>query len=127
MVDFHAVIEVPKGSKYPRFAHLADIESFTKPERERRLVSMFRTFRLVGSPYILPPGTPKARVEILAEAMRKTFKDPAFLKDFKKIAGADPSPLMPEEQEKAVRELPRDPEVIELFKKLSDAGPLPPR
>lgn len=127
LVDFHAVIEVPKGSKYPRFAHLPDIESFARSEKERRLMAMFRTFRLVGSPYILPPGTPKDRVEILAEAIRKTFKDPAFLKDFKKVAGGDPSPLMPEEQEKAIRELSPDPEIVELFKKLAGGDPLPPR
>jgi len=90
-------------------------------------MAMFRILRLVGSPYIFPPGTPKDRVEILAEAMRKTYRDPAFLKDFKKVTGGDPSPLMPEEQEKAVRELPRDPEVVDLFKKLTGPDPLPPR
>jgi len=127
LVDFHAVIEVPKGSKHPNFTHLPDIENFVRSERERKLMAMFRILRLVGSPYIFAPGTPKDRVEILAEAMRKTYRDPAFLKDFKKVTGGDPSPLMPEEQEKAVRELPRDPEVVDLFKKLTGPDPLPPR
>jgi hypothetical protein len=66
-------------------------------------------------------------VQIVQEAMRKTFKDPEFHKEFKKLAGDEAAPLMPEELEKAIKEIPRDPEVIELFKKLSSADALPAR
>jgi hypothetical protein len=66
-------------------------------------------------------------VQILQEAMRKTFKDPEFHKEFKKLAGDQAAPLMPEELEKAIRGLPREREVIDFFKKLSSAEPLPTR
>jgi hypothetical protein len=56
-----------------------------------------------------------------------TFRDPAFLKDFKKLTGADPTPLTAEEQNKAIKEIPRDREVIDLFKKLAGGDPLPLR
>lgn len=79
------------------------------------------------SPYVLPPGTPKERVEILQEAMRKSFKDPDFHKEFKKLTGDVPTPLMPETMEKYVREIPRSPEIIALFHKIAGAGPLPAR
>ena len=59
--------------------------------------------------------------------MAKTYKDPGFQHDFKKLMGRDASPLTGEELQKAVRELPRDAEVIALYKKFADAGPLPPR
>jgi tripartite-type tricarboxylate transporter receptor subunit TctC len=127
LMDFHTILEIPKGDKYPRFAHLPEIESFAKSERETKLLSMWRTFRLVGSPYILPPGTPKERVEILQEAMRKTFKDPEFHIHYKKLVGDEAAPLMPEELGKVITEIPRDAEVIELLKKFSGAGPLPSR
>ncbi len=127
LVDFHAILEIPKGDKHPRFAHLPELETFAKSEKERKILVMNRAFRLTGSPYILPPGFPKELVQILQEAIRKTFKDPEFHKEFKKLTGDDPTPLMPEAHEKAVRELPRDPEIVELFKKLAGAGPLPPR
>ncbi len=39
---------------------------------------MWRVFRFVGSPYVVPPGTPKERVDILQDAMRKALKDPEF-------------------------------------------------
>jgi hypothetical protein len=55
-------------------------------------------------------------VKILREAMAKTFKDPGFQQDFKKLMGREPTPLTGEEVEKAVRELPRDAEVIALYK-----------
>jgi tripartite-type tricarboxylate transporter receptor subunit TctC len=127
LVHFHAIVEIPKGDHHPRFAHLPELETFVKSDAERKVLSMFRTFRLFGSPYILPPGTPKELVKILQEAMRKALKDPAFHKEFKKLTGDDPSPLMPEDQEKAVKELPRDPETVEIFKKVAGGGPLPVR
>jgi tripartite-type tricarboxylate transporter receptor subunit TctC len=75
----------------------------------------------------LPPGTPKERVKILQEAFQKTFRDPEFAKEFRKLTGDDPTPLTPEAMEKAVRELPRDPQIVELLKKLVSGEPLPPR
>jgi tripartite-type tricarboxylate transporter receptor subunit TctC len=81
----------------------------------------------VGTPDILPPGTPKAHVQILREAMRKSYQDPEFHKEFKKLSGFEASPIMPEEMEKAIRELPRDRETVELFKKLSGTDPSPSR
>lgn len=59
--------------------------------------------------------------------MRKTFEDPAFHSDFKKLSGEQAAPTMAEEQEKAVREIPRESEIIELFKKISGDGTLPGR
>jgi hypothetical protein len=88
---------------------------------------MHRAFRSVGTPYLFPPATPKERIDTVKEALRTTFRDPAFLSDFKKLTGADATPLMAEEQSKAIKEIPRDREVIELFKKLVGADPLPPR
>ena len=127
LVDFHAIIEVPKGDKHPRFGHVPEIESFARSEKDRKLVTMQRAFRVTGQPFVLPPGTSKDRVEILQEAFRKTYRDPEFHKAYKKLAADDATPLMPEAHEKVIREIPRDPEIIEIFKKIVSAGPLPPR
>jgi hypothetical protein len=127
LVDFHAILETPKVNKHPRFAQLPTLENFANSAREQNVLLMHRAFRLVGTPYLFPPGTPKDRVEIVAEALRTTFRDPAFLKDFKQTTGADATPLMAEEQDKAIKEIPRDREVIELFKKLAGGDPLPRR
>jgi tripartite-type tricarboxylate transporter receptor subunit TctC len=127
LMNFHAIMEIPKGDKHPRLGHLPEIESFAKTEREKKVLTVWRAFRGVGSPFILPPGTPKDRVQILEEAMHKTFKDPEFPKYFKKLVDDDPSPLGATELARLIREMPRDPEVLELIKKFSGAGALPPR
>ena len=106
---------------------MPELESFTKSERERKIMTMFRTFRLVGSPYILPPGTPGEAVAYWREAMRRTFRDPAFLKDFKRLSADDATPLLAEAQEKAIRDIPRDADIIALFNKIAGNEPLPPR
>jgi tripartite-type tricarboxylate transporter receptor subunit TctC len=128
-MNFHAILAVPKGDKHahPRFAQLPEIESFAKTEKERKLLAMWRGFRTATSPFVLPPGTPKDRVEILQEAMRKVFKDPEFLAEFKKLVADDASPLMPEDLVKVIKETPRDAEVIEILKQLSGVETLPPR
>ncbi|MEX0805836.1 MAG: hypothetical protein WD688_21340 [Candidatus Binatia bacterium] len=130
LVDFHAAIEHPKGTKDPRFAHLGlpDIANFAKSEKEKKLLSMMRDFRSIGTILLLPPGTPQDRVDILKEAVRKTHTDPAFINEYRKLTGGDqPTPLMPDEQAKVVKEIPRDRETIEMFKKFAGTGPLPPR
>ena len=127
LMDFHAILEAPKGLKHARFGHLPEIETFAKSEKESKLIGLSRTLRLTGSPYVLPPGTPKDRVEIVQEAMRKTFKDPDFHREYLKVVGDEASPMAPEELAKAIRDTPRDAELIELFKVFSGPAPLPAR
>ena len=126
-MDLHTIVEIPKGKKAAGFERLRELEEFANSDREQKLLMMYRAFRLVGTPYILPPGTPKPQVQILQEATPKAYKDPNFHKDFKQLAGFDASPLMPEEQGKVIRELSRDKETVELFKKLSGTDPMPAR
>ena len=127
LMDFHAIMEIPKGAKHPRLSHLSEIESFAKTDREKKLITMWRIFRLVGYPYVMPPGTPKERVDVLQEAMRKALKDPDFHREFQKLVGDEVEPVMPEELAKVIRDVPRDAEVIDLLKNLSGSAPLPPR
>jgi tripartite-type tricarboxylate transporter receptor subunit TctC len=130
LADFHAAIEIPRGRKDPRFAqlNLPDIETFAKSDKEKNLLNMMRNFRSIGTALLLPPGTPKDRVDIIKEAVRKTHTDPSFIAEYKKLTGGDePTPLMPDEQAKVVKEIPRDAETIELFKKFAGTGALPSR
>ena len=127
LVDVHTSIEIPIGQRHPRFAQLPELETFAASAREKKLLSMFRAFRLSGQSFFLPPETPKERVQILREAMRKTLVDSEFSKEFHKLTGDDPTPLMPEALEKAIKEMPRDADVVELFNKLAGSEPLPAR
>jgi hypothetical protein len=127
LVDLHATLEAPKGRRHPRFAHLPELDSFAHSEKERKVLAMFRSFRVSGLPYVLPPGTPREQTEILQEAMRKIFKDPEFHTEYKKLTGEDPTPVSSDALEKIIREVPRDSETVEFFKKFAGPGPLPRR
>ena len=129
IMNFHAILAVPKDDKpsHPLLAQLPEIESFAKTDKEKKLLTMWRSFRTATSPWVFPPGTPKDRVEILHDAMRKLFKDPEFRAEFRKLTTDDASPLTPEELTKVIQETPRDPEIIDLLKKFSGVDPLPAR
>jgi len=129
LMDFHGIIEIPKGRKHShaRFGQLPDIETFAKSEMDRKIVRLYRTFVGSGNPFVLSPGTPKDRVQILQDAMRKTYRDPEFLKEYTKLTGLKAEPQMPEELEQTIKDMPRDREAVELFKKLTGPDPLPQR
>jgi tripartite-type tricarboxylate transporter receptor subunit TctC len=127
LMNFHAIMETPLGDKHPRLGHLPEIGGFAKNEREKNLLRVWRAFRGVGSPYILPPKTPKERVQTLETAMIKVFKDPEFPRYFEKLVADEASPLVPAELRKVVAEIPRDAETLGLLRKLSGAETLPPR
>ncbi|MDP2605282.1 MAG: hypothetical protein Q8S00_22300 [Deltaproteobacteria bacterium] len=129
LANIHAIMETPRGEKHPHpfFAKLPEIETFARNDRERKMLALQRAFRVTGTPFVLPPGTPKDRVDILKEAFRKTYLDPEFAKEYRRLTSDDPSPLLPENHEKAIREVPRDPEAIELFKIIAGPKKLPPR
>jgi tripartite-type tricarboxylate transporter receptor subunit TctC len=127
-LHFHSILEAPRGNKqHPRFGHLPEIETFAKSEKERKLLTLVRNLKSTGAPVVLPSGTPEERVQILRQAFRRMFKDPAFHEEYKKRVSEEPSPLTPEALEIMVRETPRNPEAVELLKSLNGPGPLPPR
>jgi tripartite-type tricarboxylate transporter receptor subunit TctC len=126
-LHFHSTISNPKGKFDTRLPGLADLDTFAKSDRERKVIDLFRAFQVPRWPHHVAPGTPPELVKILREAMARTFKDPGFNQEFKKLMGRDPTPLTGEEVEKAIKELPRDAEVIALYKRLADSGPVPPR
>jgi len=125
--NIHATLTIPKGKFHPRFANVTDADSLAKNDKERQLISLFREFMYPRWPYVLPPATPPEIAKTLREAMNRSFKDPGFAQEFKKLMGGEPSPLTGEEVETSIRQLPRDPEVVGLYKKIAEHGPLPPR
>lgn len=127
IVDFHSIINIPLANKHPRFAHLPELDRLLTSDGDRKLVELFRSLRLVGSPYILPPGAAPERTQILRAAFRKIFDDPEFHKEYKKLVGDETSPLSAEEVQRAIENLPREPSVVETFKLITSANPLPAR
>jgi tripartite-type tricarboxylate transporter receptor subunit TctC len=69
-------------------------------------------------PYVLPPGTPKDRVEILRTSFMETVKDPELLKEAAK-ANLEINPGSGEELDRNVKELLRlDPALVARLKEI---------
>jgi len=125
LVDVHAILQIPKTSTHPRFAHLPELESFARTDKDRRLLEVNRAFRIAAATFITPPRTPPDRIRILRDAITNAYTDPEFSKDYKKITGETPSPILPDEFDGIIKKLPRNAEDVDLYKKIAGAGPLP--
>ena len=78
---------------------------FAKSEEGRKLIrALVHTVGPTARPYMLPPGTPKERVENLRKAFMDTMRDPEFLAEAKK-AKLDINPLDGAELERNVKEV----------------------
>jgi tripartite-type tricarboxylate transporter receptor subunit TctC len=93
--------------------------NYAKSEEAQKLIrSLVHSVGPTARPYVLPPGTPKDRVQILRKAFIDTMKDSEFLADANK-ARLDINPLSGAELEKNVREVFNlDPKLIPRAKEI---------
>lgn len=78
---------------------------YAQTEVARKLVEAgINNYGATARPYVLTPGTPKDRVEILRNAFMKTMRDPEFAADLKK-AKLDLNPLDGAMLERNVKEI----------------------
>jgi tripartite-type tricarboxylate transporter receptor subunit TctC len=115
-----AVIVLQNTAKpHPEQPKLPQAINFAKTEEGQKLVrSLVHSVGPTARPYVLPPGTPKDRVQILRKAFIDTIKDPDFLADANK-AKLDINPLDGAELEKNVREVFNlDPKLIPRAKEI---------
>ncbi len=70
---------------HPELAKIPLALNFAKSEEAKRLIStVARVHGPTVRPYVLPPNTPKDRVQIIRKAFMDTMKDPDFLAEAKK-------------------------------------------
>ncbi|HET9918180.1 MAG TPA: tripartite tricarboxylate transporter substrate-binding protein [Candidatus Binatia bacterium] len=93
--------------------------NYAKTEEARQFVNaVIHSVGPTARPYVLPPGTPKDRVQILRKAFMDTMKDPEFLADATK-AKLDINALDGAELEKNVRAVfDLDPKLIPRAKEI---------
>jgi tripartite-type tricarboxylate transporter receptor subunit TctC len=79
--------------------------NLAKTDEGRKLIqAVAQAHGAAVRPYVLPPGTPKDRVEILRKAFMETVKDPELLNEAAK-ANLEINPASGEELERNVKEL----------------------
>ena len=93
--------------------------NIAKTDEARKLIqAVAQAHGAAVRPYVLPPGTPKDRVEILRTAFMETIKDPELLKEAAK-ANLEINPGSGEELEGNVKELLRlDPPLVARLKEI---------
>jgi tripartite-type tricarboxylate transporter receptor subunit TctC len=98
-----AVVVLQAVSKpHPELANVPLAVSLAKTEEARQLIQAgIQDPADYYRPYVLPPRTPKQRVEILRQAFDATMKDPEFLADAKK-ANLDIEPVTGQEMERLI-------------------------
>ena len=103
----------PEVGKVPRVIDLATTDL------DRKIIEVgIHGYNPTARPYVLPPGTPKARLQVLRKAFADTMKDPQFLAEAEK-ARLDLSPLSGEELEETVRGIyDAEPEVVAKLKEI---------
>jgi len=102
--NLHIVLQaMPKA--HPALPKVLLAVDLAKTDRDRKLIeAVAHTYSTILRLYVLPPGTPKARADILRRAFLATLKDPEFLVEAKK-AKLDVDPLTGQEAESIVSNL----------------------
>jgi tripartite-type tricarboxylate transporter receptor subunit TctC len=86
--------------------------TYAKTDEARQLLRFgAHDMAAIARPFVMSPGTPKSRVQILRKAFTATMSDPAFLADAER-ANLDISPLTGEELEKTVHGILKTPPAL---------------
>jgi tripartite-type tricarboxylate transporter receptor subunit TctC len=93
------------GKRHTELPNVPLVIDYAKTDIGRKLVqAVINNFGATARPYVLPPGTPKDRVELLRQAFAATMKDPEFAAELKK-AKLDLNPLDGAALERNVKEI----------------------
>jgi tripartite-type tricarboxylate transporter receptor subunit TctC len=102
--DVVAVLQAT-GRPFPDLPNVPLAINLAKSDEARRLIQIgIQNSGAFARPFVLPPGTPKDRVQLLRRAFQETLKDPAFLAETEK-AKLTLDPVTGEELERMVGEL----------------------
>ncbi len=111
------VLAIPKA--HPELPNVPLAIQFAKTEEARRLIEVgAHDPGVIARPFVLPPATPKDRVQLLRKAFLATLNDQEFLADANK-ANLDINPVGGEEIGKIVDNLFRlDPSMVAKLKQV---------
>lgn len=91
--------------RHPDLPNVPIDTDFTKTTEARKILEVgAHSLGPTARPFVLPPGTPKDRVQMLRKAFADTMKDPAFLAEAKK-ANLDITPTDGAELERNVKQV----------------------
>ena len=86
------LIQFGRENRWEKMPDVPTARELTTSPEDRALIELVELPFKVTYPYVAPPNVPKDRVQVLQSAFMKTFQDPEYLEEGKKLA-LDVSPL----------------------------------
>lgn len=97
------------------------VEQFLTEEEDKLLLRAAIAPLALGRPYLMPPGVPADRVELMQKAMMATFADPEFLAEAQKLNLGVNTPRSPEAMTKLVEEAyATPPAIVERLRRIAN-------
>lgn len=111
------LVTIPK--RHPELPNVPSIAEYVKTDEAKKIVQVaVYDYGATARPYLLPPNTPKERLQILRRSFIATLKDPDLLADMQR-ARLDLNPLTGDELQEAVERLWRlDKPLVEKLKEI---------
>jgi tripartite-type tricarboxylate transporter receptor subunit TctC len=103
--DGYAKVIVQNGTT--RLPDLQDVPlalEFAKDEDSRTLLRLVDAPAAMAKPFALPPGVDPPRVQIMRDALRATYRDPAFLEEAK-VLNLEFQPKTPDQIQQILNEV----------------------
>ena len=72
------------GPKRPEVANVPQLRDLMKTKLDRDMLDLLEVNFYIGQSFYLPPGVPRARVDLVRKAFNAMMKDPVLLADAKK-------------------------------------------
>ena len=114
------------GEFVPQFPQRPHVDDYADTKLKRDVLNFHNSSRPGGSNFLVTKGIPDRALKALQQAFAKTWKDPKFAKEFKKLTGEPADPVTGEEIHRALERIPADPEIKKIYKQIVGVGPLPP-
>jgi tripartite-type tricarboxylate transporter receptor subunit TctC len=86
------LLQFGRATRWDKMPNVPTARELAENPQDRALIEMVELPFQVTYPYVMPPNVPKDRFDILQAAFMKTFKDPDYLEEAKKL-DLDVSPL----------------------------------
>ncbi len=114
-----AVVLQTQSQPHPEIPNIPLAITFAKTDEARQLIKFgIQDMSAINRPFVLTPGTPKDRVQLLRKAFTDSFKDPEFLADAQK-SKLEVDPMTGEDLERTVLGLVKlDPPVLARLKEV---------
>lgn len=116
-----------RGSEFvPRFPQgRAHLDQYADTALKREVLHFHNSSRPGSSVFFAPRGIPDAALKALRQAFVKTWKDPLFPEEYKRLTAEAADPVTGEEIEEALKKIPNDPKIRKVYQQIIGAGPLP--